>query len=1019
VNAAAVTYQPLCVVCGQHAQCDQSWVEGTVVQVERHVHTRKQGDVVGARIHLDTADGLCLLDLGERYGYLAEGAAGTAGGLALRAYHLRRARSASPRSTGKRPIAAHFLTGAESLVVLEPDWLLDVTALSGTDYCLRQWLANRLASQPATLPQLRGTAVHACFQSLCRDGILPADLVPTVLARADLSLALLGASPESLLEAVAPHLERLTQWRARYGDELLADGAVPCFESTLLCPELGLRGRIDLVLRRAAEQGPSTCGVGPLGARTSCPPGAQWDGGEQEARGPARPDGDERDARGPRIMRSLVTRVVELKTGKYNEQWPDPEFQVRGYYAILVAQQRLAPGFRAQVIYTGGAQAVCRDVPCGPEHIDHVLNRRNQAVLALLAGHAPQSKAINRCRMSAGRAQCVQLSALLGLDHCQGRDLHDAAAGEVDPQDAGFYATHYRLLRLESRATSRALAGLWRLDRAAREEAGTAITLGEEIGRSIDAGGRQHYRFSCRNTSELRVGETVLLSDGDPVRGEVTVGTLTEAGAEVVAIAVLEPIARPALVDRYDSGEAQDRTVRALHAWLRAPRALRALMYMERGPEFRAPNGCTRVEAAFVQDLNQRQTTALDLALRARDYLLIQGPPGTGKTFLIARIAQALVARGERVLVAAWTNQAVDTILHTLVAQGFDDFARLGSARSMDQAFLPYAVAPEPGPAPVETSAGAIAQRLRCTPVLAGTVSSFADSRLSAALVQRDVVILDEAAQLSIAASVGVLRLATRFILVGDDQQLPAVVQSEEATREGLSLSPFAALRPEAQAHGAFVRLAEQYRMHQAIAAWPSEAFYGDELAADPSVGQRTLPGVDEAPCDRISDRDTPIVLVDAGAMAACEVETAAHAVLSLVRSGVPAREVGVVAPFRATVSAVRRLLEGAPEAEGCTVDTVDRFQGGQREAMVVCLGLSGLWRRGHAFVDDPRRLNVAFTRARAKLVVVGDLSRAATLPTLAGFLQHCLDRGMPVLRQHELQMNQPGYCGRRGGQVE
>jgi superfamily I DNA and/or RNA helicase len=122
------------------------------------------------------------------------------------------------------------------------------------------------------------------------------------------------------------------------------------------------------------------------------------------------------------------------------------------------------------------------------------------------------------------------------------------------------------------------------------------------------------------------------------------------------------------------------------------------------------------------------------------------------------------------------------------------------------------------------------------------------------------------------------------------------------------------------------------------------------------------------------------------------------RAVRALIARGVPAREVGVVAPFRATVAAVRRLLEETPRAAGCTVDTVDRFQGGQREAMIVCLGLHGIGRRGHVFVDDPRRLNVAFTRARAKLIVIGDLRRAGSLPTLAGFLHHCREHGVPLM---------------------
>jgi DNA replication ATP-dependent helicase Dna2 len=915
------------------------------------VHRRKQGDVNGVRIHLDTANGPCLLDIGERYSYLEAGLAEAPAGLTLRAYHLRRARTAGVQVGAKRVCMPHFLSSAESLVVLEPDWLLNVTALNGTDYCLRQWLADRLAAQPATLQQLRGTVVHDCFKPLCRDGALPRDLVISSVARTSFGLALLGVEQRALLDAVEPHLERLAEWRAKFGDELLADpSATPCFESTLLCPELGLRGRVDLALRRTLGDGSP-----------------------------------------------LVTRVVELKTGQHNEQWPDPEFQVRGYYAILAAQRRLAPDFRAAVIYTGGATVAYRNVPCGPEHIDHLVNRRNQAVLALLVGHAPPSSSVNRCRTSRGRAECVHLSALLDVGHCHGRDLNDAASGGVDPQDVEFYGAQYRLLRLESRATSHELAALWRLGRSEREEAGTAIAVTEELDRVLGADERWHYRLGCSNGSELRAGETVLLSDGDPVHGELAIGTLTEVGATAVEVEAAEPVTRPAFIDRYFNGEAQDRTLRGLHAWMRAPRNLRSLLYMARGPEFSTPNGSIRA-GEYEHGLNQRQAAALDLALRARDYVLVQGPPGTGKTYLIARIVRALAARGSRVIVSAWTNQAVDTMLHALRAQGFEQFARLGSARSMDPAFLRYAVAPEASADQASPSPEAISELLCTVPVLAGTVSGFADPRIGAATLARDVVILDEAAQLSIAASVGVLRLAPRFILVGDDQQLPAVVQSEDAAREGLSISPFAVLRPEAQAHGAFARLTEQYRMNQAIAAWPSEAFYDGELTAHPSVAEHMLPPSCGSSTDPVVARGVPIVLIDAGPDAAREVDLAARAVATLVRAGVPAAEVGVVAPFRATVAAVRRLLEGMPEAEDCTVATVDRFQGGQREVMIVCLGLAGINRRGHAFVDDPRRLNVAFTRARAKLVVVGDLARAGTLPTLAGFVQHCLDHGMPVL---------------------
>ena len=975
--------------------CERGVVEGTIRRVERRQYRGEHGAFTGVHLHLLTAEGPCVLILGGRFGYLADGLAEAGGGVVVRAYHLRAGRAAARVEGGREAQALRagegsldqadhtltswqegepngheqaalprFLTTAESLVVLEPDWLIDVTSLNGTDYCLRQWLANRLAAGPETLQKLRGTLVHTLFRTLCQDGAVDEGTVREGSARMALDLALLGGDTDTLLEAVAPHIERLQEWRGMFAAEVFAESAdQPCYETTLLCPELGLRGRVDLALRRTGPDGPP-----------------------------------------------LVARIVELKTAKFKQEWPDPEFQVRGYYAILASQRRLAPDFKAQVIYTGSAAVTFRTIPCGPENIREVLVRRNQAVLALLLGHAPPSGG-NRCRRSADRADCVALSGLLGLTHCHGRDLADAASDEQgDGSDASFYAAQYRLLRMEQRATGGALAALWRQTPAARIAAGTAIAATAVGSADRLADGRWRYRLAVSNGSELRAGETVLLSDGDPVRGEVAVGTLLQVGAETVEVAALEAVGNLRLIDRYDNGEALDRTVRALHAWLRAPAATRALLYGERLPEVMtraevasrpatgnargaAPgageageepivdlsasreiaaedgiasradcgahtknvcmaNGVVSVGAAGARanghgqvpaldahggpiiaaraaiatidrhidpleqapstaaneratiatmvaggnqveggglagsqrplpdatageaDLNPRQAHALDLALRTSGYLLVQGPPGTGKTHLIARMVRALVARGERVLLSAWTNQALDTMLHALLAQGYRDFARLGSTRTLDPLLLPYALLPSLLSLPAgEANAGreaptpgALAERMRTAPVLAGTVSMLSDPRIAATTLGRDVLILDEAAQLGLAASVGALRLAGRFILVGDDQQLPPVVQSEDAAREGLARSPFAELRATAEAAGALVALTEQYRMHAAIAAWPSAAFYGGLLTPHSSVAARLLPGLPPgSPANPVTDPAVPLALIDAG----------------------------------------------------------------------------------------------------------------------------------------------------------
>lgn len=1000
-------YRVPCVACAIRAKtlgdgagwtCDRAIVEGAVVDVQRRQIAGAQGATAVVDMRLQTPDGPCLLTLAKRFAYLADGLDQATHPVRLRAYHLR------PSGDGIPP---RFLSSAETLVVLEPDWLIDVTALAGIDYCLRQWLASRLAARRDTLPKLRGTVVHNLFQQLSQGATVADDALDAALGRSALSLALLGETSASLRAAVQPHLERLEDWFRAGGRDLLAPrDDLPCYESTLLSPELGLRGRIDLAFRRVVGSGP--------------PP---------------------------------VTRIVELKTARYNEQYPDPEAQVRGYYAILASQGRLAPDFVAHVVYTGGARCEARAVPCGPADVERIVYNRNQAVLALLLGHARPAGG-SKCRKSVARADCVALSQLLSLDHCHGRDLADAAAGGPALDDAGFYADQYRLLRLEREATSRELAALWRATPEDRELSGLAVPVEPEEA-PVLVEGRWHYTLRCENRSELRAGELVLLSDGDPVRGEVCVGMLLEAGTRRMLVACAEPIASPRLVDRYNSGDVLDRIVRGLHAWLQAPRGLREAVYglrapratgeivdCEQGAARGAPCAEMSADVSDVAGLNERQVHALRLALQSPDYLLVQGPPGTGKTHLIARMVSALVARGERVLIASWTNQAVDTVVQQLLGHGFDRFIRLGSPRALDPSLLAHALVPHepaasperavplpdagaaPGPGAPGSAAPScsspcyrmedghpepvrlLAARLAQTPVLAGTVSWLSDPNVQADRLRCDVVILDEAAQLSLAAATGVLRLAPRFILVGDDQQLPPVVQSEEAAREGLSQSPFAHLRPDAQAAGLLVTLNEQYRMHEAIAAWSSAAFYAGALIAHPAVAERVLPVEGDDPpigwgAGVLPARAWPVVLVDAGPSVEREIALAARAVPALLARGVPARAIGVVAPFRSTVAALRRLLDAHPEATGCTVDTVDRFQGGQREAMVVCLGLGGIGRRGHAFVDDPRRLNVAFTRARAKLIVIGDLSRAAELPTLAGFLAHCREQGVPEV---------PGY---------
>jgi DNA replication ATP-dependent helicase Dna2 len=211
------------------------------------------------------------------------------------------------------------------------------------------------------------------------------------------------------------------------------------------------------------------------------------------------------------------------------------------------------------------------------------------------------------------------------------------------------------------------------------------------------------------------------------------------------------------------------------------------------------------------------------------------------------------------------------------------------------------------------------------------------------------MAIVDEAGQLTEPLTLGLVLRARRFVLIGDDRQLPPVVRTP-----GLAHSMFERLKRET---GNVTLLETQYRMHPQIMDISNRLFYDGRLMAGVSESDRRP--VDGAPVvfipvessrDGRSNPDEAAVVVD------------------LVRSfaregGIHPESIGIVSPFRAQVVLLRQMLAET----GVTVDTVERFQGGERDVMILSLVRS----RGTGFVFDDRRLNVAITRARRKLVLV------------------------------------------------
>jgi len=259
-----------------------------------------------------------------------------------------------------------------------------------------------------------------------------------------------------------------------------------------------------------------------------------------------------------------------------------------------------------------------------------------------------------------------------------------------------------------------------------------------------------------------------------------------------------------------------------------------------------------------------------------------------------------------------------------------------------------------------------------------------------------DLAVVDEAGQATEPACWLPLVRADRVILAGDHCQLPPTVLSPEAGERGLAVS---LMERVVGLYGPAVarRLTVQYRMHAAIMDFSNTEFYAGDLTAHPSAAGHRLSELPGVAADPVVDR--PVRFVDtAGAgydeepeedggsrRNPREADLAVRAVRRLRSAGVPAELIGVITPYRAQARLLRDRLADEP---GVEIDSVDGFQGREKEAIVVSFVRSNP--EGEiGFLADTRRTNVAFSRARRALVVIGDSATLSHDPFYQRMIRH------------------------------
>ncbi|MFB6283182.1 MAG: DEAD/DEAH box helicase [Halobacteria archaeon] len=364
-------------------------------------------------------------------------------------------------------------------------------------------------------------------------------------------------------------------------------------------------------------------------------------------------------------------------------------------------------------------------------------------------------------------------------------------------------------------------------------------------------------------------------------------------------------------------------------------------------------------------ELNQEQEEAVRYSLLASDCFVLHGPPGTGKTRTLVEIIRRAVDSGERVLVAADSNQAVDNIV---VGSGEGDRSSLHRYGQYGENEMTV----ERQKA-VNSKNELVKEHYIDSGVTGRADVVCATNSSSANLESRfDLVLVDEATQSTITSTLIPVTKGDRFVLAGDHRQLPPYSPFEDPFDDRYGVSLFEHIYGDQGVYsGVGIKLRTQYRMHPEIMQFPNGEFYSYELRAGRKV-------------NRIEGREHAVKGYNIGGRVELEgnspynleeIEMVKRVLNDLEEAGVKMSDVGVISPYTSQVNKIRKRLDETDLNP--IVDTIDSFQGSEREVIVVSFvrsnedGKLGFLGRPE---DGPRRLNVAITRAKRLLVVIGDL---------------------------------------------
>ena len=431
--------------------------------------------------------------------------------------------------------------------------------------------------------------------------------------------------------------------------------------------------------------------------------------------------------------------------------------------------------------------------------------------------------------------------------------------------------------------------------------------------------------------------------------------------------------------------------------------------------------------------LNQTQEHAVNEVLRAKDVAIVHGPPGTGKTTTLVEAIYETLRRESQVLVCAQSNMAVDWISEKLVDRGLN-VLRIGNPVRVDDKMLSFTYERRFEAHPDYPQLWALRKAIRelrknhkrgdhnyhqklerlkdrATALEIGINQQlFGEARIIASTLvgsghrllegmKFGTLFIDEAAQALEAACWIPIRRVSRVIFAGDHCQLPPTVKSYEALKGGLSKTLMERIVEQKPEVVTLLRM--QYRMNEEIMRFSSDWFYHNMVQSAPEVKYRSILDLDrpmtwidtsELKIENLEWKDKSIENSQLSTLnsqlGSFSISNASEAHLTLLalqayyemigkeRILSERLDVGIISPYRAQVQLLRRLIKKReffkPFRSLITVNTIDGFQGQERDIILISLVRSN--DEGQiGFLRDLRRMNVAITRARMKLIILGD----------------------------------------------